>query len=267
MLRLFATLLLLIAPLVLTSACEFSSDEAGARNDAPVDGAEPDPMGGGGGGGAPEFGCQIDSDCMLAASTCCECPSFAVSLNGGFGDSCEEVDCEEAVMCPAIVPRCDQNQCQIACAAIVTNKSCEFGFDRDTAGCLVDECESVASLIGCTEASECVQIPSDCCGCGRGGADQAVLAGEAASATEELACTGNEICPEIDVCDIEESPQCVAGSCVLTTVDIQDVPPGQGPLCGGSGLEACADGFVCLLNKSDAENASTLGVGVCVESL
>ncbi|MBL4633154.1 MAG: hypothetical protein JKY56_04735 [Kofleriaceae bacterium] len=266
MFRFLASLLFLLGVSQGISGCELSANSERANDDDPNDSPEPGDGGGGGGGGAPvQANCELPSACVLAASTCCECPSFAVPSSDGFVDSCEDVDCEASEICPAVVASCDGNQCQVACAAVATEAQCEFGFVRDSAGCLLDECVSGFSLIACEQASDCQQIPSDCCGCARGGRDQAVLASDAAAVAKGLACTGQESCPEIDVCDSTESPQCVAGACVLTTSDTTDIPPSV-TLCGTLALGPCSDGFTCLLNYAAEETASALGVGVCVES-
>ncbi len=258
MFRFLASLIFLLGVSQGMAVCELSANSE-TTADAPTDGAEP--------GGAPvQADCELPSACVLAASTCCECPSFAVPLSDGFVDSCEDVDCEASEICPAIVASCEGNQCQVACAAVATENQCEFGFVRDSAGCLVDECDSGDNVLACKQASDCQQIPSDCCGCARGGSEQAVLASAAAALLSELACTGQESCPEIDVCDSEEAPQCVAGACVLTSAGPTDSPP-SAALCGTLALGLCSAGFTCLLNYAAEETASALGVGVCVESL
>jgi len=218
----------------------------------------------GGGAGSASL-CTIDSDCSLAASTCCECPSFAVPAGQGFDSGCAAVDCTggPTSLCPAIQARCMDGQCSASCSPILTSKVCEFGFVRDGAGCLLDKCAAADTTAGeCTVDSDCVQIPNDCCGCARGGTDRAAPASDAQAIVDAQACGGTLLCPEIYVCDAEKVPRCVSKTCVLAPVS---QPPALDPsaaiLCGAPQYAACPASYSCLLNAF--ADASDLGVGSC----
>jgi len=134
----------------------------------------------------------------------------------------------------------------------------------DSFGCLLDECNPSPNLgeAVCQDNIECVQVPADCCGCALGGSDTAVLAGEATSFDDNLACDQNISCPGINVCEPSEAA-CVAGQCVLrSTVDMGPSNPVV-RLCGSAELPPCESGEVCVLNDPEANDASAFGVGVC----
>jgi hypothetical protein len=119
---------------------------------------------------------------------------------------------------------------------------------------LIDAC-APATPPACTKDLDCVESRADCCGCERGGNNTAVPATSRASYDAALGCTGNESCPEVSTCVVEETPQCAQGKCKLIA----------GPLpadaCGRPDLAPCGDGKVCTVNASDP--ASKHGVGVC----
>jgi len=261
MLRAFALALVIASLGAGTSACVFdsqSSETASADEDpqSPPSGEEPDR-------GGVNAQCQVASDCELAASTCCECPSFAVPAGQGFDGGCEDVECEPSGLCPAVEASCSSGQCVMICSPIITNQICAFGFERDAAGCLQNVCASSGGgeAASCSEDSECVQIPADCCGCSRGGQDQAVPSGTEADELDSLNCPSDPACPEIDVCDADEVPRCIAGSCVLSAEPSS--LSGDEILCGTPDLPACAAGSSCVLNDLSAKDANELGVGVC----
>lgn len=206
--------------------------------------------------------CVVASDCDLAASTCCECPSFAVPAGQNFDEGCEDVYCQPSSVCPAVETRCAQGQCVMICSAIITSQICAFGFQRDVAGCLMNECAtSNPANSSCTEDSECVQIPADCCGCSQGGKDVAVAANKADADIDSLDCPANPACPGIDVCDPDQASRCIAGSCVLAAEP--DPLRSDHAFCGTPDFASCAQGTLCVLNGLSFTEAGDLGVGVC----
>ncbi len=219
-------------------------------------------------GGGASASCQEASDCVLAASTCCECPTFAVPAGQGYDAGCEEVNCEPSGLCPAVEPVCDSGQCLLVCSPLIADKICNFGFVIDEAGCLLNECaaspDSVASE--CEIDADCVQVPADCCGCAFGGSDKAVPEALVDDSAEFLNCPVDPACPGIDVCKVDETAQCISGSCALVSTAGLDEPPGtvSTTFCGTAALPACATGSVCVLNDISANDASAMGVGSCV---
>ncbi|MCP4447709.1 MAG: hypothetical protein GY811_20585 [Myxococcales bacterium] len=234
-----------------------------------------DDGGGRGGFGPPQEGdyglgepqqCTQASDCVLAASTCCECPSFAARMGEGYDAGCDAIDCEAPTgLCPAVEATCDSGECIMICSPIQTDKTCAFGFIRDDAGCLTNECATPSmDLAECEIDTDCVQIPADCCGCAQGGEDRAALAEDAEALVDELACPPSSACPEIDVCDSSQIPRCITGSCVLADLSMNPQPdPSSIQLCGTPQLELCPSGSQCVLNQVSAKEASDLGVGSC----
>ncbi len=243
----------------------------GTSNEATADQG---PNSGGGGEEFPEPGddfggnqqCESPSDCVLAASTCCECPSFAAPIGEGYDAGCDAVDCEAPTgVCPAVEATCESGECVMICSPITTDKTCTFGFVRDAAGCLTNECASPESDLGeCEIDTDCVQIPADCCGCANGGEDRAAPATDATGLVDDLSCPPSPACPGVDVCDETQVPRCVTGACVLSDESMNPQPdPSSTQLCGTPQLEACPAGSVCTLNEVSAKEASNLGVGSC----
>ncbi len=227
--------------------------------------------------GAPEMdgaglgdniGCEVSSDCVLAASTCCGCPTFGVPAGQGYDAGCEEVNCEPTGLCPAVEAICDAGQCLLVCSPLVADKVCTFGFVADEAGCLQNECAGAPmdANVECEQDADCVQVPADCCGCGQGGSDTAVPEALVDEQAALLGCPINPACPGLDVCNAEESAQCISGYCALAPVVDDAFPPSAegSTLCGTPDLPACATGFDCVLNDISANDAAQLGVGSCV---
>lgn len=247
--------------LVAVAACGTSANES-------VDGADAPPMD----GNFPSepATCSVDSDCLPAASTCCECPSFSVTASDPFGDGCGEVNCEglREENCSLLVdPVCVQGQCELACRPLIleADEICELGFERDEFGCATKTCATSGTDPGnteCTVDTDCVQVAADCCGCEMGGADTAVPAGEATSFQAGLGCTGGEVCPGVFVCDADVIPQCLGGACVLAAL-APDMGPGAPTPCGLSELSPCPAGQVCVLNDPESNDDGGFGVGVC----
>jgi len=232
--------------LVLAAGCfQSSAETAGLGGNDDRDPSAPEGLG----------GCVLDSDCVLAASTCCGCPTFAVPLGDPLVEACGEVDCPALPpSCAMVEPRCDQGACTLACMPQACEASCEHGYALDTNGCLSCTCAPPPAADGCTRDSECVQTRADCCGCAQGGDDTAVLATVQASHDAMLGCSTAPQCPGVNTCDASERPLCVQGRCEL----LGDLPAGA---CGRPDLPACPAGTTCTVNASDQANMH--GVGVC----
>ncbi len=203
--------------------------------------------------------CVIAEDCVLATSTCCDCPDYATTDRN---DSCSDIECPmpDPAGCPAIVPACVEGYCTTACEPLSCDESCEAGFAMDAAGCLVCECAAGgAPMPSCVADTDCVAVPADCCGCARGGTDTAVPASEADGYMAGLMCESDAACPEVDVCDPGAVPRCISGQCQLGA-GATDPNDGE-QACGRPDLPACPEGTVCVLNADP--DASMQGVGSC----
>jgi hypothetical protein len=235
-------------------------------------------------GAAPPypFQCEIADDCVAASSTCCECPSFAVPLDSEFAGACDQVECEPPLDCPKVEPACVDTQCELVCTSLpVTVKDdCPLGFARDAFGCLLDECrtDAVDEVFACQEDVDCTQVPADCCGCERGGAQTAVAASAADEFAESLECQENPPCPGVNVCDPGLVPRCIAQTCTLAPGDDDDGGDdagddggdgdgdgsgGVGAFCGVPDFPPCPPGQMCVLNHPDAGDATRMGLGTC----
>lgn len=209
--------------------------------------------------------CVDATECILAASTCCSCSEYAMR-DDGLADSCEDVPCPDpdpsSPACPPLIAACLEGVCTTACAPTPCDLACPSGFVIDAAGCLSCECASGPPLeTECAVDGDCVQVPADCCGCSRGGADTAVGAGDATAFGDSLMCPsdpGDAACPEVDVCDPALAPRCESGRCVLSDGTSEDRPA---PTCGHPDLPPCSEGTVCVLNVDS--DASMDGLGTC----
>ena len=209
-------------------------------------------------GTAPDPGaafCIDDTDCQLAARTCCECPTFALSAGDPKLDACSDVNCPlPQTTCSRIRAVCDRNQCTVACEPVAVTMTCATGFATDAAGCLIDACAALPSPT-CAVDTDCVETRADCCGCARGGDDTAVPKQTQTSYDQQLGCTGGEVCPEVNTCVTTETPQCAQGSCKLIAGGV------PADACGRPDLPPCEAGKLCTVNASDPANKH--GVGVC----
>ncbi len=247
---------LALAVLLLSIGCLDQSTSKSGDPESGDGGGEPDDR-----QGADQ--CTTPTDCVLAASTCCECPSFSAPVGGGYDAGCEEVECgPQQGVCPAVEPRCDTGTCVMVCSPLVADRTCAEGFVRDEAGCLRNECVVSDEIAICEVDDDCQKIPADCCGCALGGVDHAVPAADADSFLGSLDCPPGPECPGVDVCDSEQVPRCIAGACTLGVAST-DVDPLLSQLCGTPQLSLCPPASLCMLNAEDG-NASALGVGLCV---
>ncbi len=235
--------LAMLACLTLAGGCVFAASEQGADlgPDDDVRGSD---------------ACFDDTDCLLAGPSCCECPSFAVGLAGGWGDACEQVDCPLPPSCPALVARCQGGVCAAACAPATCDLSCPTGFAVDAAGCTTCACAGGGAQPACELDADCVRTPADCCGCARGGADTAVPADTLGGFVDGLGCTGNESCPGVSTCEAGDEPRCVGGQCMLVGGGDPSPPSDE---CGRPELPPCPSGTVCVINADGAE----VGTGRC----
>lgn len=259
-----AALALALSACVGSAASEQLSDDDADHGDG-AGGADGD----GQGDGAPEAAeCAIADDCVAAASTCCECPSFAVPSSSGYDQACDEVDCDAPSGCSAVEPACVDGACQLVCTPITTDLSCEVAFARDGFGCLLDACAAApdSEAAECDDDMDCVQVPADCCGCSAGGEDTAVPADQVAAHEDSLDCRADPTCPDVDLCDPSREPRCVLGHCELSS------PPSDGGddgaeqpsvRCGIAGDPPCEGGQVCVLNHPGGADATRSGAGSC----
>ena len=202
--------------------------------------------------------CSVAADCVLAAPSCCACPSYALPIGSGFADACDGVECPSPPLgCAPLVARCDEGACVAACMPAACELSCPTGFAADASGCLACACAPTPAG-ECAVDTDCERVPADCCGCERGGQDTAVPAVRAGEHLADLMCGGTESCPGVSTCDGAE-PRCQLGRCVLAA-PITD-PGGPPGACGRPDLPPCPPGEACVLNESD--EAGPLGVGVC----
>jgi hypothetical protein len=212
----------------------------------------------GSGSGPPNSGCFQKSDCVPAATTCCECPTFATNAKDPNVLACAGVECPIDTVCPGNVEAdCLDNQCVLTCAPTAcATETCPAGFATDANGCLTCSCAMSPGAGGCVGDRDCVATRADCCGCQNGGTDTAVLASDASKFDTMLGCPQQPQCPGINTCTAGDTPRCVGGGCELLSVP----PPPNA--CGRPDLPSCAAGEVCTVNASDPANL--YGVGVCV---
>lgn len=210
--------------------------------------------------GGPE--CAVAEDCVAVAATCCGCPGYALPGDGR-QDACDDVACPEPPpeACPAVAAACVDGLCTLACAPVSCEMSCPDGFAADAAGCLQCACAAPPDPgTDCVVDGDCAEVPADCCGCSRGGADTAVPTSTVDAHLEALGCPTDPTdaaCPEVDVCAAGAVPRCDAGRCVL------GAQPGaaDGAQCGRPELPPCPEGTTCVLNAD--QEASMEGVGTC----
>ncbi|HEY1554504.1 MAG TPA: hypothetical protein VGF94_06685 [Kofleriaceae bacterium] len=216
-----------------------------------------DMIGNGGGSGSGSTGiaeCSEDSQCALAAATCCACPTFAVRADDPTVVGCSQVACPPDLSCPSDSrPACVNGACTLQCVATTCTTSCSDGFAIDADGCLTCTC-AVVSSPQCTADTDCVRTRADCCGCTRGGSDTAVPAADQAGYDASLMCPPDPQCPSVDTCGEGVVPRCIEGACQLATE-----PPAKA--CGTPDL-ACAPGQQCFINVDP--DADQQGLGVCM---
>ncbi len=226
--------------LTLVAACVGTRDQlAGVPDDA---------------GGAANAQCVTAADCMLAASSCCACPAFAAPRTG---DACSDVMCPTPPTdCPQITAACVDGACTIACQPVRCDLSCPQGFASDAAGCLVCACAmSPEPQNACAVDADCAEIPADCCGCARGGADEAVLASQADAIVASRMCPPSPSCPDVDVCTPGAAARCLGGQCAL----VAPPPTTAGGECGRADEPPCPSGTVCVLNADPRATSDRAG--------
>ncbi|HEY4056615.1 MAG TPA: hypothetical protein VGM39_08395 [Kofleriaceae bacterium] len=239
-----------LALLVTLAACGGRAND-GAANDDGLDGS-----GSGGQDPAPLL-CSNDSQCVLAASSCCACPEYAARADDPAAD-CDGVSCPAGPQCANNVKAaCDPvDGCVLRCIEMQCDQTYNSGFAMDPAtGCLACAAPAVISTPECTGDSDCVETRQDCCGCANGGVDTAVATSDRASYDAALHCGASPSCPGVNACESGDAPRCVQGGCVLTSAYL---PPNA---CGRADLMDCPQGQTCILNRNPL--ATELGVGVC----
>jgi hypothetical protein len=202
--------------------------------------------------------CNVDADCIPAAATCCECPTFATRFDDPKAAVCDDVDCPMSDCPDNVSPVCDSTigQCVLVCKPLVCETTCASGYAVDGAGCLTCACAEPppSNAGGCRDDGECVRTRADCCGCERGGFDTAVLASQAAGFDDGLMCESDPACPGNNTCTADQ-PTCAQGFCQL----LPPKPPGT---CGSASDAACPANTVCTVNAND--QANLYGLGVCL---
>ncbi len=250
-----AVLLSLLSLLALAGCFEHGSELTSAGDD------------GFGGAAPPLAACNTDDECVPAAATCCECPTFATSIFDPKVDACDAIDCgpsngppgDPDGVCPTNVAAiCDPqiHECVLACQPLAC-LDCPDGYLVDPNGCLSCTCAPPPQTPPqCIADADCVRVRADCCGCDNGGEDTAVPVTDAAGFDAGLACPTNPQCPGIvnQTCDPAAEARCIQGACVLS----EPVPPDA---CGRPDLPACPTGTTCTINVNDS--ASLYGLGVC----
>lgn len=243
------------AVLALTlAACFSSASELNAGGD---DDAAPDEP------GAVPLRCEVADDCVLAGATCCDCPTFALSVDDPKAQACEAVDCDNDTSTCAtnVEAACDRGQCVMACKPLEC-LTCPDGYIAEVNGCLSCTCAPPPSTMpDCSADADCTRVRKDCCGCDEGGEDTAVPVADAAAFDQALMCPATPQCPGQEnlsdpTCDASFSPRCVRGGCAL----LDAAMPANA--CGRADLPECPTGQTCQINVDPA--ASQYGVGVCI---
>jgi hypothetical protein len=204
--------------------------------------------------------CGSDMDCVAVAPTCCECPTYATSVDDPVFLACSTVDCPPPPTdsaCPLASAVCSaEGICELrTCLPIQCPSDCPAGYATDANGCLTCQCAG-APANGCMVDGDCVETRADCCGCALGGTDTAVLERDQAAFDAALNCPAAPTCPGVNVCDPNLAPRCVSGGCVLT-----NNAPLPANACGRPDLPPCPEGTHCTVNASDPANMQ--GVGTC----
>jgi len=242
----------MVVVIALLAGCSFSTaNELSTADDGAGDGF-----------GAAPGECLADTDCVPAAATCCECPTFATSIDDPKVQACDAVDCGPSSMnsCPTNVDvACDPDahRCVLACAPLECLE-CPSGYVTEANGCLSCTCASAPMATPqCGSDQDCVRVRADCCGCANGGEDTAVPTAEAPQFDQMLNCSSSPTCPGIgnQGCDAAAEARCIQGQCALSA------EPMPADACGRPDLPACPAGTTCKINVSDS--ASLYGVGVC----
>lgn len=228
--------------------------------------AEDDGAGGGSGSGSGGNGaglapnCGVDTDCVMAANKCCDCPTHAVPASDPAQLACSDVDCGPMSCGSPMQAACNAGYCVLECAPVACDANqvaaCPYGLATDANGCLTCECAGVADYGGeCTMDNQCARVRDDCCGCENGGEDTAVPTSQVAAHESGLYCPSNPVCPGGNSCAMDLAARCVQGNCELVAGPL---PTGA---CGRADLPACPMGMACYVNASD--QATMHGVGEC----
>jgi hypothetical protein len=194
---------------------------------------------------------------VLAASTCCECPTFALPASANQA-ACGQVNCPPAACSDNVAAVCTNNMCGLTCKPLECDLTCANGFVIDATGCLTCEC-AAADPMGCTTDTDCQEVPADCCGCADGGEDTAILATAANDYPASLNCPAMPICPGGNTCRPGAAPACVQSRCELLT-PVDRTPPANE--CGLPTDPPCPGTEVCTINAVGPADAR--GVGVCL---
>lgn len=238
----------LLAIVLLVTACVGGV----SANEASDDDNSPDP------GQAPPFStCFDSSQCVPAAATCCECPTFATNTDDPKVRVCEDVECPATSCAETVEASCNlaTNECELSCRPMQCDLTCADGFAIEANGCLSCACAGPPMTAdACTVDTDCARTRGDCCGCENGGIDTAVPEALLGSFDGGLMCPADPACPGVNTCSSAEAPRCVQGQCAL-------LPDEPGNACGRPELPACAPNEVCTVNASD--QANLYGVGLC----
>ena len=234
-----------IALLLVTTGCFRSAAETALDDNAPL----PEGVG----------GCRANDDCQAVGATCCDCPTFATSVDDPKASACTQVECPQP-NCPANVEAAcdvDRSECVLQCKPLACAASCAAGFASSANGCLSCDCAApTAPATPCFVDGDCARTRKDCCGCARGGQDTAVLVADVAEFDNGLMCGAAPACPDPQTssCAPDEAPRCIRGRCEL-------LPDPPSDACGSSDLGECEPGKICTVNVND--QATLYGLGVC----
>jgi hypothetical protein len=221
-----------------------------------------DSLDGDGGVGAVPPECMTNNECVAVGTSCCACPSYAVSISDPTLSACDGVGCPMPQCDDNLQATCNQGHCELECKPLACAATCANGYALDASGCLSCAC---AAPEGCAPGSggtttgdeNCHAVGADCCGCALGGAETAVVDVRAHDA--QLGCPPDPLCPGNNTCDPEAAVRCIADRCFLLPVADQTLPQSA---CGRPDLPACSGNEVCTINA--LTSASAQGIGVCL---
>jgi len=130
--------------------------------------------------------CEVSSDCVLAATTCCPCgeltPDQVTAVHAAHQPAFVEATCPPPVSCPAI--------------------ACPTPPARYVASCVAGRCQAIDlredASTACEQAIDCRVRSSACCECGASTAPGQLVAVSDDEAFTQLVCDPQQGCPECE---------------------------------------------------------------------